>query len=121
MANDEFQLKQLYEEMWQALIKKDISTLEKIHADNFVLVHMTGRRQPKQEYLEYVRNGQLNYFSAKTENIFVDVSAGKFIGQSKVEAAVFGGGKNIWRLQLAFDVEKINGKWILKFAQASTY
>ena len=52
MANDEFQLKQLYEEMWQALIKKDISTLEKIHADNFVLVHMTGRRQPKQEYLE---------------------------------------------------------------------
>ena len=118
---DEQQLKDLYHEMWQALISKDISTLDKIHADKFVLVHMTGMNQPKKEYLRCVRDGVLNYFSERTENIFIDTGAGKLIGQSKVEAAVFGGGKHTWNLQLAFDVEKISGKWILIHGKASTY
>ena len=118
---DEQQLKDLYAEMWQALISKDISTLEKIHSDEFILTHMTGMNQPKKEYLRCVQDGTLNYFSSTPENIFVDVKAKKLIGQSKVEAAVFGGGKHVWRLQLAFDVEKINGKWILTYGKASIY
>lgn len=119
--SDEQQLKKLYAEMWQALISKDISTLEKIHADEFVLIHMTEMNQPKKEYLRCVHDGVLNYFSERTENIFVDIDAGKLIGQSKVEAAVFGGRKNIWRLQLAFDIEKRGGSWILIRGKASTY
>ncbi len=95
--------------------------MEKIHPEDFILIHMTGMRQPKAEYLRCVREGELNYFSEQTDNIFVDVENKKLIGQSKVNAAVFGGSRNTWRLQLAFDVEKINGKWILKFARASTY
>lgn len=118
---DEQQLKDLYHEMWQALLTKDISTLEKIHAEEFILVHMTGMQQPKKEYLSCVRDGELNYFSARTENIFVDTNAGKLIGQSKVEAAVFGGSKHTWNLQLAFDVEKRGGSWILIFGRASIY
>ena len=120
---DEQQLKDLYAEMWQALLTKDIKTLDKIHAENFVLVHMTGMNQPKAEYLRCIRDGVLNYFSVDTKNIFIEISGskGKLVGQSIVSAAVFGGGKNTWRLQLAFDVEKIGGKWILTFAKASTY
>ena len=120
---DEQQLKDLYAEMWQALLTKDIKTLDKIHAENFVLIHMTGMNQPKAEYLRCIRDGVLNYFSADTENIFIEVSGdkGKLIGQSKVNAAVFGGGRNTWRLQLDFEVEKIGGKWILTDAKASTY
>ena len=118
---DERQLKDLYQEMWQALLSKDIATLDKIHAEDFVLIHMTGMRQPKNEYLRCVREGELNYFSEQTENIFVDAVNKKLVGQSKVNAAVFGGSRNTWRLQLAFDVEKVNGRWILKSARASTY
>ena len=118
---DERQLKDLYQEMWQALLTKDIATLDKIHAEDFVLIHMTGMRQPKNEYLRCVREGELNYFSEQTENIFIDAVNKKLVGQSKVNAAVFGGSRNTWRLQLAFDVEKVNGRWILKSARASTY
>lgn len=119
--NDDLELKKLYAEMWRALIAKDIVALDRMHAADFILVHMTGRRQSKAEYLSCVKDGVLNYFSERAENIFVDVDAGKMIGQSRVEAAIFGGGKNIWRLQLDFDVEKISGAWLLKFARASTY
>ena len=120
---DEQQLKNLYNEMWQALLTKDISTLDKIHADDFVLVHMTGMNQPKAEYLRCVRDGELNYFSARAENVFVEVHGdkGKLVGQSQVEAAVFGGRKNLWRLQLDFDTEKRGDDWILIRGVASTY
>lgn len=120
---DEQQLKNLYEEMWKALVAKDIKTLDAIHADEFYLLHMTGMKQTKSEYLRCVREGVLNYFSSRTENIFVEVDGakGKLVGQSKVEAAVFGGGKNTWRLQLAFEVEKVQGKWRLLIGKASTY
>ena len=117
------ELEELYNLMWKYLLTKNIEELDKMHADDFVLVHMTGMNQPKSEYLECVRDGRLSYFSAEVENISVEVNgnAGKLIGQSRVNAVVFGGSRNTWRLQLAFDVEKINGKWILKFAKASTY
>ena len=117
------ELKELYHEMWRALLAKDIATLERIHAEEFVLTHMTGMKQPREEYFRCVRDSELNYFSETTENIFVEVSNehGTLTGQSLVEAAVFGGRKNTWRLQLAFDVEKRDGKWILVRGKASTY
>ena len=120
---NKLELEELYREMWQALLLKDIATLEKIHAEEFVLIHMTGMNQPREEYFRCVRDGELNYFSERTENIFVDVQGehGTLTGQSQVEAAVFGGRKNIWRLQLKFEVEKRGGKWILIRGKASTY
>ena len=120
---DEQQLKNLYNEMWQALQLRDMETLEKIHDPDFVLVPMTGMKQSKAEYLRCVREGELKYFSAQPENIFVELNGlrGILTGQSKVEASVFGGSKNTWRLQLKFEVEKISGRWILKSGVASTY
>ena len=117
------ELAELYREMWRALLDKDIATLEKLHAEEFVLIHMTGLRQPREEYFRCVRDGELNYFSETTENIFVDVknNRGTLTGQSRVEASVFGGKKNLWRLQLKFQVERRGERWILVNAKASTY
>ena len=116
-------LEQLYRKMWRALIAKNMSVLDEIHDDRFELVHMTGMHQPKKVYLESIKNGTLNYFSEEVDNIFVNVEndSGTMVGQSRVNAAVFGGGKHTWRLQLAFDVEKINGEWKLIHGVASTY
>lgn len=118
------ELTELYHVMWKALLEKDIPKLDKIHDEAFILVHMTGMRQPKAEYLRCVREGELNYFTETTEHIYVElVSDDKAIltGQSNVEAAVFGGSRNTWPLQLVFGAEKKNGKWILTGAKASTY
>ncbi len=117
------ELRALYKEMWRALIAKDIATLERLHAAEFVLIHMTGLHQPREEYFRCVRDGVLNYYSETTENLIVDAAddKGTLTGQSRVEAAVFGGGRNVWRLQLKFQVERRDGQWLLVKAQASTY
>lgn len=118
------ELTELYHVMWKALLEKDIPKLDQIHDEDFVLVHMTGMHQSKAEYLRCVRDGELNYFTETTEHVYIElVSEDRAIltGQSKVEAAVFGGSRNIWPLQLVFGVEKKNGEWILTGAKASTY
>lgn len=120
---DEQMIKNLYEEMYSAMISKNKFVLEHIHDDSFVLIHMTGMRQTKKVYISSIMDGTLNYYSAQHEDIQVKVTGdtARFIGQSRVNAAVFGGGRHTWRLQLEFQLIKRNDDWYFTMAAASTY
>ncbi len=45
------------------MMAKDTLTLNHIHVDDFVLTHMTGMHQSKQEYIRAIAGGTLNYYS----------------------------------------------------------
>ena len=122
-TSDRQQIEQLYQEMYQAMVEKDTATLNRVHADDFVLVHMTGMRQSKQEYINAIADGTLNYFSAQHEqmDISIEGDTATLTGCSRVTAAVFGGGRGTWRLQLLFKLAKHNGKWQFTESRASTY
>ena len=49
---DEQKIAALYKEMYSAMVAKDKQTIERVHDDSFVLVHITGMRQSKKEYIE---------------------------------------------------------------------
>ena len=120
---DESQIETLYRDMYEAMVAKDTVVLNRVHADNFVLTHMTGMHQSKQEYIKAITNGTLNYFSAEHEQTEIKVSGNHatLTGRSRVTAAVFGGGRHIWRLQLHFNLFKVEGRWYFTSARASTY
>jgi uncharacterized protein (TIGR02246 family) len=121
--DDRQQIEQLYSEMYRAMVEKDSATLDRVHADEFVLVHMTGMRQSKEEYINAILDGTLNYYSASHEqlDIAIDGDRATLTGRSRVTAAVFGGGRGTWRLQLRFQLTKRDGRWQLTEARASTY
>ena len=121
--NDETKLRQLYEDMYAAMVAKDEAELDRVHDDSFVLVHMTGMHQDKKTYIRSILNGTLNYYSAVTENLSVQVNGdtATMTGQSRVNAAVFGGGKHTWRLQLFFHAKKTDDGRKLTKAEASTW
>ena len=121
--NDEQKIAKLYKEMYTAMINKDRAVLERVHDDSFVLVHMTGMRQSKTEYINAIMDGTLNYYSAEHEEarFAVNGNMATLTGKSRVTAAVFGGVKNTWRLQLTFELIKKNGEWYFTLARASTY
>ena len=122
-VTDKEQILRLYKEMYTAMINKDKAELERVHDDSFVLVHMTGMRQPKEVYINSVMDGTLNYYSAEHEDMQVEVvgDTAELFGRSRVTAAVFGGGRHTWRLQLRFRLVKKNGEWRFALASASTY
>lgn len=121
--DDREEIKQRYEKMCSAMIKKDREALENVLDDSYVLVHMTGMRQSKSEFINAVMDGTLNYYSAVHESESVDITGDTavVVGRSYVQAAVFGGGKHYWHLQQTCSLKKTDGQWKITRSVASTY
>ena len=121
--NDREKLRQLYEDMYAAMVAKDEQSLDRVHDESFVLIHMTGMHQDKQTYIKSILNGTLNYYDAATEDLEIQVTGDTAVmtGRSRVTAAVFGGGRHTCRLQLSFHAKKADTDWKLTGAEASTY
>lgn len=124
-TSDEEILRSLYIELADASAAKDPARMRAVLADDYALYHMTGMRQSREAYISSVLDGTLNYFSVEHESIEVDVAAdgahATIRGRSRVEAAVFGGGRHTWRLQQQLEAEKRDGSWLLTESRASTY
>lgn len=122
--NDKQIIERLYHDMYSAMVTKNEAELDHVHDNSFVLIHMTGIHQDKKSYVRAIMDGTLNYYSEKTECLDIQVKesgTAVLVGKSLVNAAVFGGGKHTWRLQLRFELKKVGDEWKLTKAQASTY
>lgn len=121
--NEKSQIQNCYKAMYAAMIAKNRKGLEESLDDSFVLVHMTGMRQNKEEFIKAVLDGTLNYYSAVHENMPVEINGATAVitGQSYVQAAVFGGGKNHWHLQQTCSLKRINNQWKMTRSIALTY
>ena len=122
MKNEEV-ITECYKKLYQAMIEKDNSALAELLDETFVLIHMTGMRQSRDAFILAVEDGTLNYYSAQHQDVDVRIDNDKAVltGQSQVRAAVFGGGRHIWRLQLKINLIETDGQWIMTEAKASTY
>ena len=106
--NEEQLIQEAYIRMYEGMIAKDESILREVLDESFVLIHMTGMRQPKEAFIKAVLNGTLNYYSAEHENMPAEISGDKAVltGQSYVAAAVFGGGRSVWPWPAGPDSER---------------
>ncbi len=116
-------VRELYREYWRCMIAKDAEGLRELMAGDYVLLHMTGVRQSREEFLKGLKNGTFNYYSAVHDAIEVTVSGdtAAMTGKSRVVAAVYGGGKHSWKLRGDFTLRKENGAWRFTSSRASTY
>ena len=123
MMDDRARIEQLYREYWRCMIEKDVDGLRAMMADDYCLTHMTGTRQSADEFLRGLSRGTFRYFSAEHDAIDVTLCGGtaEMVGKSRVEAAVYGGGRHLWRLRGDFTLRKENGAWKLVSSAASTY
>lgn len=120
---DTEQIQEQYRKMYEAMIRRDAAALDAVLDDRFVLVHMTGMRQTKPVFIRCVLDGTLDYRSARHERMTVRVDGDRagLTGQSRVDAAVFGGGRHTWRLQQEIELEKTDSIWRMTRSVASTY
>lgn len=121
--DDREQVIKLYHDMYAAMVSKNESELIRVYDESFELIHMSGMRQSRTEFIQAIMNGMLNYYSEDTHDIEVSVSEDKAVmtGRSRVTAAVFRGGRHTWKLALRFDVKKTGEDWKIIKAQASTW
>ena len=120
---DRERIAQLYRDYWTAMIEKDVPALDGMMAEDYELRHMTGLRQGKDSFFSSLRSGELNYFAANHEEILVEVTGdtATLVGRTRVQAAVYGGRTNWWRLQGDFTLRKEDGVWKFVSSRAFTY
>ena len=96
----------------QAIIKKDKSRMEEFLDSSFVLVHMSGNEEPKNQFISDVIGGVLNYFHSKIINpkIKINNNSGEMVVDVNLDAKVYGM-KGNWTLHSKNIFQKKNGKW----------
>lgn len=120
---EEAKISELYKDYWDYMIEKNIEGLRSLMSSDYCLYHMTGVKQSADEFIEGLKNGTFNYYSAEHDDIIVKVYGDEatMTGKSIVVAAVYGGGKGSWRLQGDFTLRKENENWKFTSSRASTY
>ena len=123
MMTDREIIENRYRELYRGMVEKDRDLMDEVLDTSFVLVHMTGMRQSKDAFIQAVEDGTLNYFSANHQRMDVGLhgNTADLLGQSVVNAAVFGGGRHSWRLQLRMSLVLDGENWKITEAKASTY
>lgn len=101
-----------YEELQQALIDQNIPKLKQLLPDDFIAVHITGRRQSKEEWLKDVENGDMRYFqftdlhySLSQEGNRVNLKI-----RQRITANIYGS-EGTWSIPGTRVFEKQDGTW----------
>lgn len=123
MSGDREAIRALYREYWRCMIAKNADGLRAILAEDYSLLHMTGVQQSAEVFLRGLLDGTFHYYAAEHDSIDVQVSGDQavMVGKSRVLAAVYGGGKHLWRLRGDFTLRREQGVWKLTGSRASTY
>ena len=102
-------------EFQYAMIEKDFDKLNELLEDNYTLTHMSGKTQTKDEYIDEIMEGTLNYYKSTIINPTITINDNdKAVLNADVtlDAKVYGM-KGTWTLHSQQTMEKINGKWYL--------
>lgn len=122
MDTPEQEVYAVYKKLYEAMIEKDTDTINNLLMDGIILVHITGVKQSKREWLRAIENESMKYYSTKEENIEIVLKEKKatLIAQNKVDAKIYGL-RNTWPLQLTMSMVKFENDWEISRVEASTY
>ena len=102
-----------YEAIQQAMIDKDIETLDRLYLDGTTFTHMSGKTQTKDEFFEEIEDGTLNYFAYEIQHsqIAVDGDEASLAASVALTAKVYGA-SGTWTLPVNTHFTKIDGQWV---------
>ena len=101
-----------YEAIQQAMIDKDIETLDRIFLDGTIFTHMSGKQQTKEEFFGEIADGTLNYYAYVINDPQITVSGDEATLTASVTltAKVYGASGD-WTLPVNARFTKIDGVW----------
>lgn len=115
LNQDQEEVLERFIEFQYAMIEKDLEKLNELLKDNYTLRHMSGKIQTKDEYIDEIMDGTLNYYKSIINNPIIMIKEkDKALLKADVtlDAKVYGM-KGTWTLHSEQTMEKINEKWYL--------
>lgn len=104
-----------FKKFLEAIIEKNDEKLYEIMDDSYLLTHMSGKRQRKEEYITEIMDGTLNYYKSKIihpQISIIDQTHARLIADVELDAKVYGI-KGTWTMNSEVFMKKIDNKWFL--------
>ncbi len=108
------EIAQFLREWSAAMIAADTEALGRMMADDIVLTHITGQTQTKQEWLEEVAGGSMDYHEIENRDVNITLidSLTADLSFTSVITATIWGSRGTWTLHNNMRLAKHNGRWI---------
>lgn len=112
MGEDQSKILAVYQKIDEAMVNKDTATLEEILDENYILVHMSGYSQRKEEWLNQIEDEQMRYFKTMPQKTTVTINGNIAVLRcsTKLDARIYGM-RNIWSMILTMHFEKRGDYW----------
>ena len=114
LNHEEFSVLYRQAEYCQAMTDADIDKMREIVSEDMVFIHMSGRRQSREEYLADISCGRLIYYTIGIEKPEIKIDGDKAsISYTSVLNANAYGARGTFRMKGTHYYEKRRGKWLL--------
>ena len=112
MNTDEAAVLSAYKAVQQAMIDRDIDTLDRVILDGTTFTHMSGKVQTKEEYFADIRDGRLDYQSYTMENTKIVINGDEATLTSRVVLTANAyGAQDSWPFNVTAHFVKTDGEW----------
>ena len=103
-----------YQVVQQAMIDKDIDTLDEIILDGTTFTHMSGKTQTKDEYFADIRDGRLDYqsYTMKDAKVVIDGDDATLTCRVVLTANAYGA-QGSWPFNVTAHLVRIDGEWYM--------
>ena len=103
-----------YQAVQQAMIDRDIDTLDAIILDGTTFTHMSGKTQTKDEYFADIRDGRLDYQSYTMTNakVVIDGDDATLTCRVVLTANAYGA-QGSWPFNVTAHLVRIDGEWYM--------
>jgi ketosteroid isomerase-like protein len=107
-------------ERYDAMQKKDMAALDRLHADGLVFINTKGRMLNKAEYMEEIRSGNLKFLSVETDDYKFCLYGDTVIMSGRAKSVVeYHGVANKRPRRFTSVFIKMQGQWRLVAHQAT--
>jgi hypothetical protein len=107
-------------ERYEAMQKKDMAALDRLHADGLVFINTKGRMLNKAEYMEEIRSGNLKFLSVETDDYKFCIYGDTVIMSGRAKSVVeYHGVVNKRPRRFTSVFIKMQGQWRLVAHQAT--
>ena len=105
---------QYLSEWCKAMVDADTEKLGSMMADDIILRHITGQTQTKQEWLDEVASGSMDYHEIEQRDVNINFinSETADVSFTSVITATIWGSYGTWTLHNTMRLARINGRWI---------
>ena len=106
----------------QALIHQDYDVLNQVIAPDAVFVHITGKKQSRDEWFREMQTGRMAYYELEEDGWTIEAEEDKatVTVKTKLLARIYGY-TNRWNLASQMRLEKRDGSWVIVRSASTMY